>query len=78
MATSVGDFALFGGGLDTSGVYVDVVDTYDASLTKNIATQLSVGRRNGAAASVGNYAMFGGGEINSTPYSAVVDVYTVV
>ena len=67
-ATSVGNYALFGGGHLTSAS--DVVDAYNASLTRSTPTALSAKRRALAATKVGNYALFGGG-YNST----VVDAY---
>ena len=66
-ATSVGDYALFGGGYSASAV----VDAYDLSLTRSTPTALSSGRYLLAATSVGDYALFGGGD----PTSAVVDAY---
>jgi len=64
-ATTIGNYALFGGGYSTS-----VVDAYDTSLTRTTPTPLSVARYNLAATTVGNYALFGGG-------SNVVDAYYV-
>ena len=58
-ATSVGDYALFGGG--RGGSNSSTVDAYNTSLTRTIPTPLSVARYYLAAASVGNYALFGGG-----------------
>ena len=69
-ATSVGNYALFGGGYDK-----DTVDAYDTSLTRTIPTPLSKGRAYLAATSVGNYALFGGGKSSSN--SSTVDAYTV-
>lgn len=72
-ATSVGNYALFGGGYDSS--YSAVVDAYDTSLTRSTPTALSQARTGLAATSVGNYALFGGGRASSN--SAVVDAYTI-
>ena len=58
-ATTVGNYALFGGGISDSAS--NTVDAYDASFTKTIPTTLSVARYNLAATNVGNYALFGGG-----------------
>ena len=66
-ATTVGDYALFGGGANQT-----TVDAYDASLTRTTATDLSVGRSYLAATTVGNYALFGGGDGKDT-----VDAYTI-
>ncbi len=69
-ATTVGDYALFGGG-DTP--VSNVVDAYDTSLTRTTPTALSVARGYLAATTVGNYALFGGGWTTSN----VVDAYYV-
>ena len=71
-AASVGDYALFGGGLDGS-TSIAVVDAYDTALTRTTPTVLSVARRIMDATSVGNYALFGGGYDKAD--SAVVDAY---
>ena len=70
-ATSVGNYALFGGGDTTTAT----VDAYDASLTRTTATPLSEARIYLTATSVGNYALFGGGYGDTT--TATVDAYTV-
>lgn len=69
-ATSVGDYALFGGGRNDSYNNLSTVDSYSESLVHNTAMELSVARSYLAAASVGNYALFGGGRNTS-----VVDAY---
>ena len=56
-ATSVGDYALFGGGSDNNSS----VTAYSSLLTKVIPTSLRLGTSNLAATSVGDYALFGGG-----------------
>ena len=71
-ATTVGNYALFGGGY----VYSSVVDAYNESLTQTIPTALSQVRKSLAATTIGNYALFGGGATSSNS-SNVVDVYTV-
>ena len=71
-ATTVGNYALFGGG--TTNTSNGVVNAYNTSLTMTTATALSTARRQLAATTVGNYALFGGGYNGS--YSNVVDVYT--
>ena len=71
-ATTVGNYALFGGGYDSSAS--NVVDAYDTSLTRSTATALSKSRSGLAATTVGNYALFGGG-YESSSRSSVVDVY---
>ena len=65
-AATVGNHALFGGGAyRNSSTYVagysDVVDSYDASLTKGTPTALSRPRQQLAATTVGDHALFGGG-----------------
>lgn len=74
-ATTVGNYALFGGGQDGSGE-LSVVDAYDASLTRTTPTGLSVARHFLAATTVGNYALFGGGRASSNEQNTV-DAYTV-
>jgi hypothetical protein len=62
-ATSVGNVALFAGGL-TSGAesYSNVVDLYNSATGVWSTAQLSVGRYRLAATSVGNVALFAGGD----------------
>ena len=73
-ATSIGNYALFGGGeADYPFYYSDVVDAYDTSLVRTTPTPLSVGRRPLAATSIGDYALFGGG--NGGSFYAAVDAY---
>ena len=63
-ATTVGNYALFGGGWGNSKTS-DIVDAYDASLTRIAPTVLSSARYKLAATTVGNYALFAGGNISS-------------
>lgn len=65
-ATTVGNYALFGGGY--SGYYIDTVDAYNTSLTRSTPTALSGARSVLAATTVGNYALFGGGDRGSYTY----------
>ena len=58
-ATSVGNYALFGGGYGSSPI--SRVDAYDTSLTRTTLTVLSAARYDLTATTVGNYALFGGG-----------------
>ena len=67
-ATTVGDYALFGGGRSSSNS--STVDAYNTSLTRTTATPLSVARYYLVAASVGNYALFCGGS-----YQTTIDAY---
>lgn len=75
-STTVGNYALFGGGYtgisDPNSNYgaVNTVDTYNASLTKGTATNLSQARYELAAETIGEYALFAGGYYNSVSYSS--------
>ena len=73
VATTVGNYALFGGGY--TGSYSNVVDAYDANLTRSKPSALSTGRAYLAATTVGIYALFGGGFTGN--YSNVVDAYNI-
>lgn len=66
-AATVGNHALFAGGVDTSSTSssADVVDAYDSALTRTTPTALSLARYNHAATTIGNYALFGGGTSRS-------------
>ena len=71
-ATTVGNYALFGGG-DT-GSHSAVVDAYDQTLTWSTPPHpLSQARGEPVATTVGNYALFGGGYAGSQ--TNVVDAY---
>ena len=73
-ATSVGNYALFGGGLSGYGdTLTATVDAYDTSLTRTTVTPLSEARYELTATSVGNYALFGGGYGDTL--TAIVDAY---
>lgn len=84
-AVTLGEHALFAGGLDKEctasnmfgstyrSLYYGYVDAYDASLTRTSPQGLSVSRSNLAAAVVGDYALFAGGEDGSM--RTTVDVY---
>ena len=76
VATTVGNYALFGGG--TTGKASSVVDAYDTSLTRTTPTALSEARDRLAATTVGDYALFGGGVNSNGVYSAVVDAYKII
>ena len=69
-ATTVGSYALFGGGYGNDG-RLSSVNAYDTSLTRSTPTNLNGARDDLAATTVGNYALFGGGYYN---YS-LVDAY---
>ena len=74
-ATTVGNYALFGGGTTDSSS--DVVDAYTSSLVRSTPTALSVARYGLASTSIGDYALFGGGNTSSSQsdVSNVVDAY---
>ena len=74
-ATTIGDYALFGGGYNgsTSSNYQNTVDAYNTLLTRTTPTALSMARYYLAATTVGNYALFGGGYSNQT--MSTVDAY---
>ena len=74
-ATSIGDYALFGGGNGSS--FYAVVDAYDNSLVRTTPTTLSRVRDSLAATSIGNYALFGGGRLSASSYSSDIDAYSV-
>lgn len=61
---------------DGIGHDADVVDVYDASLTRQTITSMSIGR-SGTGAVIGDYALFAGGNNNTSIDSSTVDVYTV-
>ena len=56
VATSVGNYALFGGGY--TGSYIGGVNAYDTSLTRTTQTGLSQARELLAATNVGSYAKY--------------------
>ena len=80
-ATTVGNYALFGGGFEgnsATNICADTVDAYDASLTRTTPTPLSIARGGLSATTVGNYALFGGGhnQYNDNEiYYDTVDAY---
>ena len=78
-ATSIGDYALFGGGRYSSSGFRNTVNAYDTSLTRTIPTTLSKARSYLAATSIGDYALFGGGLSNSSGGAEnLVDVYYTI
>ena len=77
-ATTVGNYALFAGGDNTSTDYISTVDAYDTSLTRTIPTSLSVAKTGGSATTVGNYALFGGGATGKTTSRPYKNIYTNV
>lgn len=59
---TIGNYALFGGGLDSNGALA-VVDAYNSNLVRSSPTALSQARCNLSAQSIGNYALFVGGSL---------------
>lgn len=75
-ATTVGDYALFGGG--STGSDSAVVDAYTKSLTRSTPTVLSLARYGLTAVTVGDYGLFCGGIYSGTSGTSVtgtVDAY---
>lgn len=70
-ATTVGEYAIFGGGNSDNG-YDSTVDAYNASLVKSTPTNLSIARDLLSAATAGGFALFAGG--SGSPHDAV-DAY---
>jgi hypothetical protein len=64
-ATSVGDYALFGGGnthsSEVGGTYRKTINVYNSSLVKQSDLNLKYGTRGLCAGSIGSYAIFVGG-----------------
>jgi len=73
-ATSVGDFALFGGGIGNSDDSDAVVDIFNSTSGTWTTTTLPVAFVSLAATSVGKLALFGGGQVNND-FSALVDIF---
>ena len=78
-STSVGDYALFGGGsLQINGLHSDVVDIYNIATTNWTIYNFEQTRNLLAATSVGRYALFGGGLVTANNASSVlasVDIF---
>lgn len=73
-AGTIGNYALFAGGVDSSFNYTSTVDVYDSTLTKTTSSSLSIGRCYLSEAVVGKYVLFAGGE-HQKPV-ANVDAFT--
>lgn len=74
-ATTIGNYALFGGG-NRSSQSTNVVDAYSASLTRSVPTAMTTKRHALAAATIGNYALFGGGQnYSGDDYLSSVETY---
>ena len=70
-STTVGNYALFGGG-NNDNAHVSTVDAYNTSLTRTTPTTLNSASSLLAATTVGNYALFAGGYAS---YTSVVAAY---
>ena len=73
-ATTIGGYALFGGGNGGSSPRYSIVEAYDINLMRSTLTDLSEARTEAAATTVGNYALFGGG-YGVSAESSTVDAY---
>ena len=67
-ATTVGNYALFGGGsyMSYPKYYTNVTTAYNNSLVKSTPTALNSSVSDLAATTVGNYALFGGGTMTNS------------
>lgn len=74
-SATVGDYALFGGGITSSTTVRNTVDAYNSKLTMSTPTALGTAKYNLAAATVGGYALFGGGYTSSSSSTATVNAY---
>ena len=77
-ATSIGEYALFGGGntVTSGSTNTASVIAYTAALVKSAPAQLSTARCMLAGVNVGDYALFGGGTNNASAYYRNMDGYT--
>ena len=73
--TSVGGYALFGGGENASKNVVSTVNAYNKELTRTSPTTLSVARSLLYAEKAGDYALFAGGRNSSDADVATTDAY---
>lgn len=71
--TTVGQYAIFGGG-SISGSHSNIVNAYNSALTRSNPTALSVARIHLNTTNIGIYALFAGGQVN-TVGSTAVDAY---
>ena len=75
---TVGNYALFAGGLKPGLFSVKTVDAYNTSLTKSTPAEMPWERGYHASAAIGGYALFAGGEERTTSGSQFLwstDVY---
>ena len=62
---SIGDYALFAGGVDSNGTYRNTVNAYNKQLVKSNPTPLSSALASLASANVGDYLLFASGTVNA-------------
>ena len=74
-ATTVGDYALFGGGTNDQTYGVGTVNAYNSSLVKSNPSSLNPIRYNLCATTVGDYAIFGGGRYDSSRLRAELNYF---
>lgn len=75
-ATTVGDYALFGGGIPSNANNSKIVDAYNSSLVHSVPTAFTNVRYSLAATRIGNYALFGGGSGSTgTAVTKTVEAY---
>ena len=75
-ATTIGDYAIFGGGCIASDERSDVVDTFNTFLSRGtIDSLLSGGAFLLTAITLGDHALFAGGEKYNTYGSDIITVY---
>lgn len=73
---SVGNYAVFAGGQDTSNqTYSTITNAYNQSLTRSIPTALSVEAYQMYGTSIGNYAIFAGGFLMNGQFNSTVTTY---
>lgn len=74
---SVGNYAIFAGGKNSSNVQVSTVDAYDNFLVRTTPTTLSFSPQEHASATVGSYALFAGGNVgtSSVVSTSIVNAY---
>ena len=71
---TVGNYALFAGGLKPGLFSVKTVDAYNTSLTKSTPAEMTWERGYHGSASIGGYALFAGGEQRTTSGSQFMHI----
>ena len=70
-SATLGDYAIFAGGVNISNNYVKTVESYNSLLVKSSVTDLAEGGSKYYSAIVSDYALFSG----NNPYETAIDVY---